>query len=194
MTSTNKKSSLPPSLVRGAVWGVVAAMAMAMFAMITSVSYQHHGFFTPLFHISALVGSPKSMMTSVAEAMAGNRFWFAAGPAVVGLMIHMITGAAYGMGFDLLARRIPRTSLLPVGVAYGVGVFVVSSFIALPLAAAVTGSGVTISDMASMVGWATFAIEHMMFGVVLGAIALRRSPIEVSTGNATGSRSAILSS
>jgi hypothetical protein len=137
------------------------------------VTYQHHGFFTPLFHISALFGSPDSMMRSVVEAMAGNRFWFSAGPAVLGSSIHMMTGAMFGIGFAFLARRLPRTALVPVGAIYGLAVFVVSAFVGLPVAAKVTGSGSTISDMASMVGWATFAVEHVMFGLVLGAFALR---------------------
>ena len=108
MTPSRASNSLTPALVRGAIGGMIAGMAMAMFAMVASVTYQHHGFFTPLFHISALVGSPKSMMISMNEAMAGNRFWFAAGPAFVGLMIHMVTGAGYGMVFALVARRLRR--------------------------------------------------------------------------------------
>ena len=50
------------------------------------------------------------------ELRAGNRFWFAAGPALVGLSI----------------------------------------------AAKITGSAATISDMANMVGWGTFAVEHVV--------------------------------
>ena len=41
----------------------------------------------------------------------------------------------------------------------------------LPIAVKITGSGSTISDMANAVGWVTFAVEHMMFGAVLGALA-----------------------
>ena len=137
---------------------------MAMFAMVASVTYQHHGFFTPLFHISALFGSPDTMMRSGMEAMAGNKFWFSPGPALLGLVIHMVTGAMFGIGFAFLARRARRDVLVPAGAIYGLAVFVVSAFVGLPVAAKITGSGTTISDMASMVGWATFAVEHMMFG------------------------------
>ena len=66
---------------------MIAGAAMAMFAMVASVTYQHHGFFTPLFHISALFGSPDAMMHSGMEAMAGNKFWFSAGPAALALLI-----------------------------------------------------------------------------------------------------------
>lgn len=162
---------------------MIGGAAMAMFAMVAAVTYQHHGFFTPLLHISALFGSPEAMMRSATEAMSGNRFWFAAGPALLGLVIHMMTGAMYGIGFALLARRLPRSVLVPAGAAYGLAVFVTSAFVGLPASAKVTGSGSTISGMAGMVGWATFAVEHLMFGVVLGmmvGVAGRRSSISGS--------------
>jgi uncharacterized membrane protein YagU involved in acid resistance len=180
-------------VVRGGVAGMVAGAAMAMFAMVASVTYQHHGFFTPLFHISALFGSPDAMMRSAAEAMAGNKVWFSTGPAVLGLLIHMMTGAMFGIGFAFLARRLARTALVPAGAMYGLAVFVVSALIGLPVAAKITGSGTTISDMASMVGWPTFAVEHMMFGLVLGVLALRTAPANGETAVAVGARSAMLS-
>ena len=111
----------------------------------------------------------------------------------MGLLIHMITGAMFGIGFAFLARRLPRAVLVPAGAAYGLAVFVVSVVIGLPVAAKITGSGSTISDMASMVGWATFAVEHMMFGLVLGVIALRTAPTDDSTATVVGARSAMLS-
>ncbi len=176
---------------------MIAGAVMAMFAMIASVTYQHHGLFTPLFHISALFGSPDAMMRSAAEAMAGSRFWFSPGPAVLGLVIHMMTGAMFGIGFAFiarrLARRLPRTTLVPVGAADGLSVFVVSAFIGLPVAAKITNSGRTISDMAKMVGWATFAVEHMMFGVVLGVLATRFAPTIATAATDRASRSAMLS-
>ena len=158
------------------------------------MTYQHHGFFTPLFHISALFGSPDATTRSVAEAMAGNRFWFSTGQAALGLLIHMMTGAMFGIGwFAVPARRIPSAALIPAGAVYGLAAFVVSAFVGLPVAAKVTGSGGTISDMASRVGWATFAVEHMMFGLVLGAIALRNTSAAGTPGAMVGARSAMLS-
>lgn len=164
--------NLPRALRRGAVGGMLAAMVMAMFAMVASVTYQHHGFFTPLFHISALFGSPNAMMTSVQQAMAGNRFWFTPGAALAGLVIHMVTGAAYGMMFAAIARLLPRRAILGAGAIYGLAVFAVSAFIDLPAAASVTGSGDTISNMARIVGYPTFAIEHIMYGMALALFLL----------------------
>lgn len=169
---TSERTSPASLLIRGAIYGMVAGMAMAMFAMTASVTYQHHGFFTPLFHISALLGSPEAMMTSVSQAMAGHHFWFAPGPALLGLMIHMATGAAYGMVFVLATQRLRRSLVIPAGMAYGLAVFVVSSFIGLPVAAKLTASGSVITNMAKMVGWSTFAVEHLLFGAVLGLLTL----------------------
>ncbi len=52
--------------------------------------------------------------------------------------------------------------------------FALSSWIALPLAAAVLGSGAQIAHMASMVGYPTFIVEHLMFGLVLGLVLRAR--------------------
>ncbi len=108
MSPSSTTQSVKATLVRGGMAGMIAGAAMAMFAMVASVTYQDHGFFTPLFHISALFGS----------------------------------------------------ALVAAGATYGVAVFVVSAVFGLPVAARITGSGSTIADMASMVGWATFAVEH----------------------------------
>jgi hypothetical protein len=105
----------------------------------------------------------------------------------------MMTGAMFGIGFAFLARRLTRAALVPAGAVYGLAVFVMSAFIGLPVAAKITGAGTTISDMASMVGWATFAVEHMMFGLVLGALALRSAPAARTSEVAVDARSAMLS-
>ncbi len=44
-------------------------------------------------------------MTSVARAMAGDKFWFAGGLALLGLVIHMMTGAMFGLVLGLVALR-----------------------------------------------------------------------------------------
>jgi uncharacterized membrane protein YagU involved in acid resistance len=193
MSTSTTAQPVKATLLRGGAAGMIAGAVMAMFAMIASVTYQHHGFFTPLFHISALFGSPDAMMRSATEAMAGNKFWFSAGPAALGLLIHMMTGAMFGIGFAFLARRLPRTVLVPAGAVYGLAVFVVSAFVGLPVAAKAAGSGATISDMASMFGYATFAVEHAMFGLVLGSLALRTAPADSATAEVRGARSAMLS-
>ncbi len=50
--------------------------------------------------------------------------------------------------------------------------FVISSFIGLPLAAAVFGSGDQITHMAKMVGYPTFLAEQVLVGLALGLLML----------------------
>ena len=157
----------------GAGAGVVAGLVMAMWAMGASVQ-KDHGFFTPLYHIASLFDSPASMMSSMKAAMTGGgQFHFEAGPALLGAMIHMMTGAMYGvMFFLLIARaRLSAAATAAAGMAYGAVVFAVSSWIALPLAASVFSAGDPIRHMPKLAGWGTFFVEHLMYGVALGVLA-----------------------
>jgi hypothetical protein len=84
----------------------------------------------------------------------------------------------------LIAPRISRPLLVPAGALYGIAVFGFSAFIALPVAAAITGAGSSISDMASMVGYGTFALEHLVYGTTLGVLVVLGSPRIVRTAPA----------
>lgn len=48
----------------------------------------------------------------------------------------------------------------------------ISSFAGLPVAAAILGSGDQITNMAELVGYGTFLVEHLVFGLFLGLILL----------------------
>jgi hypothetical protein len=48
------------------------------------------------------------------------------------------------------------------------------AFLALPVFASVFGGGEPISDMPKLAGWGTFAIEHAIYGAVLGLWPLLR--------------------
>ena len=100
--------------IMGAMVGAVASLAMAMYTMIASATYQGTGFFTPLYHIASVFIEPKTMMTSMQHGMADSTFYFVFGPAVLGAVIHM------------------------------------------------------------MVGYGTFLVEHVMFGLALGLLYLNR--------------------
>jgi hypothetical protein len=84
----------------------------------------------------------------------------------------MVTGAAYGMMFAAIARVLPRKAVLPAGAIYGLAVLAVSAFVDLPPAASITRSGDTITNMARIVGYPTFAVEHLMYGIALGTFLL----------------------
>lgn len=94
----------------------------------------------------------------------------AAGPAALGMAIHMMTAVAFGVIFALvvtwLGLRGPLALL--VGVVYGLGVFALMSLVGLPVVADAFGGGKPISDMPEMVGYTTFGVEHAIFGLFLG--------------------------
>ncbi|WP_306362926.1 hypothetical protein [Nocardia sp. CC227C] len=162
----------------GALLGVAAAMVMAAYAMIAAATYQNTGFFTPLYHIASTVIAPDTMMTSVERAGAGSLFYFSFGPAVLGAVIHIMVGAVYGALFAVIAR-VTALHGLPVltmaGIVWGLLVFAISTWIGLPLAAAIFGGGEPIRDMAGMVGYPTFIAEHLLFGAALGMMLAWRT-------------------
>ena len=166
-----------PSLATGALAGILGALAMAVFAMMASATYHGVGFFTPLYHIASSVIAPDAMMTSAGEAMAGNLFYFTAGPAVLGFLLHLAIGAVFGTIFALVVATVGvrGPALVPVGVVYGALVLALMSFVGLPIAASIFGGGDPIREMPSMAGWWTFTIEHLLFGVVLGLWFVRSS-------------------
>lgn len=171
MTGSNSTTNLRRAVLTGAGAGVIASMAMASYAMIASWQ-KGTGFFTPLFHIASLWASKDSMTASMQAAVAGDAFQLALGPAVLGAVIHMMTGAMYGAAFGVIAWRLAvgAAALAGLGLAYGFVVFAMSAYVALPVSAAVFGSGDEITHMASMAGWGTFVVEHLLFGLSLGAL------------------------
>lgn len=164
------------ALRNGITWGVVGGMAgaavMAMYAMVVSATVKDVGFFTPMYHIASTFLSPKTMMQSMQAAAGGDAFTFSAGPAIVGLLIHMVTGAMAGAVFGAVAAvaRPARGVTLVAGAAFGLLVLVVNSFVGLPIAASLFGGGDVIRHMPRMVGWGTFTVEHVLYGVALGAV------------------------
>ncbi|MGS2810527.1 hypothetical protein [Nocardia sp. MW-W600-9] len=172
MSSSIGTHALGTAAARGAVAGIVASLVMAMYAMIAAATYQHTGFFTPLYHIASTIIAPDAMMASMMAAGSGSTFTFDFGPAVLGAVIHMMVGAMYGAAFAVLAllARLHGIVLIAAALAWGAVVFAVSTWIGLPLAAAVFGGGDPIRDMASMVGYPTFLGEHLLFGATLGLL------------------------
>lgn len=176
----SQNTATPTGLVRPAVTGVVAgmiaAMGMAMYAMIASITYHHVGFFTPLYHIASTFTSPTALTTSMQQAASGHNFFFTAGPALVGMVVHLAVGSMAGAGFTvivaLLRRRVAGGALVAAGMGYGLIVLGFNAVIGLAVAAHLFGGGTRISTMPSMVGWWTFTIEHLIFGMVLALAVL----------------------
>lgn len=173
------RTSLAKGAAAGAGAGVLASVAMGLYAMVASY-LKDTGFFTPLHHIASVVAAPDPMMESMmAHQTAGDAFVVTASVALLGAVIHMMTGAMYGAILGLAVAKLTMGTgvLAVIGLVYGALVFVFSAFVGLPLAAAILDAGDPIADMASMAGWWTFLIEHLIFGLVtavLLAAALRK--------------------
>ncbi|QYJ05700.1 hypothetical protein KUV85_08480 [Nocardioides panacisoli] len=184
---TNVKHATPSRLGRGAALGagagVVASVAMGLYAMVASL-VKDTGFFTPLHHIATVIVAPDDLMSSMMSGMTGDGAWeVAPGTALLGLAVHVMTGAGYGAAFGAIASRLRSAGaavLAGLGAVWGGLVFVISSWVGLPLAAAVFGvsdlaeggmAGMNpIADMPEMAGWGTFLAEHVLFGVVTGLL------------------------
>jgi hypothetical protein len=162
----------------GAVAGIIAAVVMAGYAMIASVTYQHHGFFTPLYHIASTFIAPKTLMISMQHAMTGSSYYFSFGPAVLGAVIHMMVGAMYGAVFAVAVSmmRLRVAALVAAGAVWGAIAFTLSTWIGLPVAAKIFSSGDQITHMAKMVGYPTFLLEHVLYGLALGLLLATRRP------------------
>lgn len=182
MQTSTKSQGVAHAAKVGVLFGVVASLMMAGYAMIASATYQHHGFFTPLYHIASTFIAPTSMMTSMQHSMAGSTFYFGLGPALLGALIHMMIGAMYGAAFAIVVARLRlrRPMLIAAGAIWGVVVFAISSFIGLPIAAKIFDSGDQITHMAKMVGYATFLIEHVIFGLTLSMLMTTRPTAEAN--------------
>ncbi|MFR9749718.1 hypothetical protein ACL02S_01635 [Nocardia sp. 004] len=188
MATSASSSSLSPGAIsgravgaivaRGALAGVAASLAMAIYAMIAAATYQHSGFFTPLYHIATTFIAPDTMMTSMQRAAEGSTFYFSVGPAMLGAVVHMMVGAAYGAIFGVIVQfaKLRGAAVIAAGTVWGAIVFVFSAWIGLPLAAALFDGGDPIRDMASMVGYPTFLVEHLLYGIVLGILVLAMMP------------------
>lgn len=147
----------------GAIAGIVAGLVMAMYAMFASATFLHQGFFTPLYGIAAPISGHSAMMTSMKQGV-----YFAAGPALVGLMVHMMWSAVYGVIFALIARqfRLRGGQALVVGAIFGLAIELVMAVVVLRI--------VGLGSMPGTIGLPSFTVEHLMFGMALGAWVLLR--------------------
>ena len=166
-------SSIDRILVPGILAGMVAAVPMGIFSMIAAATYQHRGFFTPMYHIASLLGDDTAAR-SLQEAASGDVFFFVPEPAIFGVAMHLVVGGFFGAIFAVVARgviaRVPpsRASIIAVGVVYALLVMLLMSLVLVPAADAVLSGEERVSSFASVAGWGTFTIEHVIYGLVLG--------------------------
>ncbi len=140
----------------GLLAGLIGGIGMAMLMMIVT-ALAGMGFLVPLYAIAATF----------------NRSWamthgFNGGPLLVGLMLHMVNSAIFGLIFTLLLRWVfPRALALPLaavaGMVWGLILLFVNQLIVLPIA-----DPPMVTATSGIFGW--WLVAHLMYGVVLGAI------------------------
>jgi uncharacterized membrane protein YagU involved in acid resistance len=158
MNITRNQSRLPGFLIAGAIVGMLGGAMMAMFTMLATATYLHMGFFTPLYVIASPLAGSQAMMT----AMHGGAFYFALGPAVLGLVVHMMWSALWGIVFGLIAAGLHLRGVAAIigGMVYGVLVMLLMNFVVLPIVSA--------PNLLNLLGGTTFIIGHLLFGMVVG--------------------------
>lgn len=137
---------------RGALAGMAGGVVMAMWSML-ALAGGGDGFWTPVNLIAHLAwdGAPLDGA-------------FSFGALVLGVMIHMATSMMLGVAIAVAIGRfgLDRTSAAALGMTIGLGVWAVNQY----------GIWQALDSAASdhFTPW-VFALGHLMFGAVTGAVA-----------------------
>jgi len=159
MSTLRDTGQVPHVLLNGVLVGMLGGILMVLFSMIATVTYLQMGFFTPLYAIAAPLIGQQPLMTSLQQ----GSFYLALGPALLGLVIHLLWAALWGVIFVLLARRLHLTGGVAIisGLIYGVVVMLVMIFIVVPIVGA--------PNLLHLVGSFSFTIANALFyGLPLG--------------------------
>jgi uncharacterized membrane protein YagU involved in acid resistance len=159
MQTPRNTDQLLQFLLRGAGVGIIGGVLMIMFIMTATATYLHMGFFTPLYAIAVPLVGQQPLITS----MTAGTFYLALGPAFLGLVVHLLWSALWGLIFGLLARWLHLTEGRAIisGLVYGVLVMLVMIFIVVPI----TGA----SNLLLLLGSISFIIANALFyGLPLG--------------------------
>src|SRR6266700_2037013 len=100
MPTTRDTRHLIQLLLLGALVGVIGGVLMALFTMLATATYLQMGFFTPLYAIAAPLIGRQTLLISMRDGV----FSFAPGPVLLGLLVHLLWAAFWGMLFGLIAR------------------------------------------------------------------------------------------
>jgi hypothetical protein len=158
MDTMNNSTRLTKVLIIGAITGMIAGAVMAMVTMLATATYLHMGFFTALYAIASPLTGQQTLMASLHQGV----FYFAPGAGLVGLVVHMMWSALFGMIFGLIIYATHLKGVLAVigGMVYGVLVMLLMSYVVAPLVGA--------PNLLQMLGGLAFTLGHLMFGLVLG--------------------------
>jgi hypothetical protein len=151
----------------GAVAGLGGGLAMAIAGAIISASLDGD-IWVEAKQIATVVYGP-----SVAAAPG-----FAAGPVIVGTLLHLIVAALFGTLFGIVTRRVLHLTSdfgtpLMAGLIYGMLIWLVGYFIVLPLINPLLRNGTYAPS---------FIVQHLVYGAVTGLLYtwLRPQPYNTS--------------
>jgi hypothetical protein len=84
-----------------------------------------------------------------------------AAPILIGTVVHLATGAIFGAIFACLMPCLPRGFMIVAALMYALGVWLMSSFVILPIVAP--------PMIAADANKSILLIAHVVYGIVLGA-------------------------
>lgn len=139
----------------GIAAGLIGGVLMAGWAMIATSALGLGPFAVPEL-IGCAFRGPEALLRGASTIL-------------IGIVLHLIVSAFYGVLFATLVRRdTPRGIAALAGIAFSLGVFVLMTFVVVPVVNPVMANRVSM-----MIG--TMLIMHMLFGIGLGlAPTLRR--------------------
>jgi hypothetical protein len=162
-----EETAIDRVLIPGVLAGMVAAVPMGLVAtVITAV--QNRGFLRPAYQVAFVIAGDESR-ASLERTLAEDRFFVESQMVLFGVLLHLIVGGFFGALFAYVAptTRYPRHRLV-VGVVYALAVMVAMSVVVLPLLAVLLDAGTEVSRFGGRIGWWTFLLQHVVYGLVLG--------------------------
>jgi hypothetical protein len=150
----------------GALAGIVGGILMAVWAMIATSALGLGPLVVPQL-IGATFQGPEALVRG-------------AGTVALGLVVHLLVSAGFGVLFATLVRRdTPLGVGMLAGVAYAMALFVLMTFIVVPVVNPVMSNRVSM-----MVG--TTLIMHLLYGIGVGLTPLiRRGLADIRPGGRT---------
>ncbi len=139
----------------GAASGLIGGAAMALLALLL-VSTAGESAWRPIEAVASFFLGSRAMTAPVS-----------AGTIAVGLLLHAVAAAVLGVIFATLFAEFPTEVLIPVGILYGLAVWLLVRFVVIPT-----------TDLALAGPPAALIAEHVVFGACLWLFLPIRQAIE----------------
>jgi hypothetical protein len=152
-------------VIGGFAAGLVGALAMSLYTM-TAELVAGHSMFTPMY----MVGAPVVGIGAMERGMSGGPLYFELVPAIVGMVVHFMWAAFWGLVFGaiLWVTRLAGWAGFAAAIAYGYAVGAIMSAVVMP--------AVGLKPMWEMPGLTFFILDHLAFGLPLGIWVLAFLP------------------